>query len=66
MMVTDKAAINKAYKIGTKKLGFDFCEEVASDYEDSKLDDEKWEKIKQLGYQNEDAEEEDIRICVGP
>lgn len=54
----DKKDMEKAYEAGTKKLGFDFCGYVAEDYEDNKLDDEKWNKLKELGYQNEALEDE--------
>lgn len=54
----DKKAMEKAYKAGTKKVGFDLCADVCSDYEDRNLDSEKWEKLKELGYQDEELEDE--------
>lgn len=39
-----------AYKKGCKKLGFVLHEEVASDYEDSKLDEDYYEKFVALGF----------------
>jgi hypothetical protein len=45
-----KKEIEKAYKKGTKLLGFDFSEEIAECYEDSTLPKDKWEKFKELGY----------------
>lgn len=54
----NKKEIEKAYKAGTKKLGFDFCKDVCAEYEDSELDSEKWETLKKLGYQDQDLENE--------
>lgn len=50
--------ITNAYKLGTKKLGFDFCNEVCSEYEDNLLNSRRWNKLKKLGYQNKVLEEE--------
>ncbi len=41
--------IESAYKKGTKKVGFDFIKDVASDYEDSKISEEQLNKLISLG-----------------
>lgn len=60
-----KAGIEEAYALGTEKLGFDFCKEIAADYEDNMLDNEKWEALKKLGYQDDDLEEDGIKYNEG-
>lgn len=45
----DKKAMEKAYKKGTKKLGFDFCKDVCAEYEDNKLPPEKLDALVKLG-----------------
>jgi hypothetical protein len=42
--------LNKAYKAGTKLVGYDFSVKVACDYEDSSISKQKLEKLFQLGY----------------
>src|SRR5574338_1441101 len=57
----DKDAIMKAYEAGTQKLGFDFCAEVAEEYEDNKLSEEKWKKLLEMGYQDGSGLEEEAK-----
>jgi hypothetical protein len=45
----DKKALESAYKKGTKKLGVDVDEDVASDYEDSTISFENWQKFAAAG-----------------
>jgi hypothetical protein len=57
----DKKAIDLAYKLGTEKLGFDFCNHIAEEYEDNKLPNEEWKKLKEAGYQDDNGLEEDAK-----
>lgn len=50
----DKSAVLKAYKKGTKKLGFDLSQDVAADYEDNVVSKEQWEKFAAAGLTLED------------
>jgi hypothetical protein len=45
--------IKKAYKKGVKLVGFDFSEEVASEYEDNRIREEELEKLRTAGYTQE-------------
>ncbi len=45
----DKKAMEKAYKKGAKKLGFDFCKDVCAEYEDNKIPSEKLDALVKLG-----------------
>lgn len=57
----DKNEMDKAYKAGTKKVGFNLRDDVAHDYEDGQIDNRKWAKLKKLGYDtdNSDAAEDE-------
>lgn len=57
----DQKAIKKAYASGIKKLGFDFCNDVASEYESTELDSDKWEQLKKLGYQDKHQLEKEAK-----
>jgi len=48
-----KKEINEAYEKATELLGFSFCDDVASDYEDSQIEVEKVKKLRELGYTKE-------------
>lgn len=41
--------LQMAYKKGSKKVGFDFINIVATDYEDSILHSKEWKKLEKLG-----------------
>ena len=45
--------ISKAYKKGSKKLGFDFSETVASSYDDSEIPAEELVKLREAGWTGE-------------
>ena len=45
-----KDDIFAAYKEGVEKIGFDFINEVAVEYEDSSLDDDSFRKLKEAGF----------------
>jgi hypothetical protein len=53
-----KEQMNEAFDKGSKILGFDFTNEVATDYEDSQIPIEMWQKIKDAGYSNHIDDEE--------
>lgn len=61
----NKKEMEKAYRAGTEKLGFDFCAEVAEDYEDNSVPSEYWELLKQAGYKNEGLEKEAVKFNDG-
>lgn len=46
----DKAAISKAYQKGTEIVGFNLSDEVASDYEDSRIRGDELKKLRAAGY----------------
>lgn len=48
------ASIMSAYDRGSKKLGFDLSVDVASDYEDYLLDEEKWAAFVKHGLTDDD------------
>jgi len=50
----DKKDLEKAYKKGTKKLGFDLTEDVCADYEDMSASADVIEKLKTAGIKPED------------
>lgn len=45
--------IEKAYKKGCKKLGFDLRRDVAADYEDRNISKDLYDKLVEAGYSNE-------------
>ena len=45
----DSEQIGEAYEAGSKKLGFNFIDEVAADYEDSSIDLEKLKALVDAG-----------------
>jgi hypothetical protein len=56
--------INKAYKKGSEKLGFDFCNDVCRDYEDHEISKDKLDllianglKIKDIAFDDYDLKE---------
>ncbi len=53
----DKKDLEKAYKKGTKKVGFDLTEDVCADYEDGSVSDEVIEKLRDAGIKPEDFAE---------
>lgn len=50
----DKKETVKAYKKGTKKVGFDLTDDVCSDYEDMSVDPEVIKKMREAGIRVED------------
>lgn len=58
----DVSKIEAGYRAGTAKLGFDFCEEVASDYEDGRIHLAELKKLRDAGFkrklEDEHTEEE--------
>lgn len=48
-----KKEIEKAYSLGTKKIGFDLINDVCADYEDNNLSAEHWEILKKFGYKED-------------
>jgi phosphopantothenoylcysteine synthetase/decarboxylase len=50
------AEINEAYKRGTKIVGFDFCDEVAKEYEDRRLSNEHMKLLVAQGYDEKSVE----------
>jgi len=49
----DVAGVQKAYKKAVKLVGFDFSNEVAAEYEDSRISHEQLKKLRELGYDGE-------------
>lgn len=58
----DSEQIGEAYEAGSKKLGFNFIEEVATDYEDSSLDLVKFKTLIDAGLSIEEAFKYDYEI----
>ncbi len=60
--------INAAYKKGTKKIGFDFCDTAACEYEDSTISKENFKALRDAGFDDElencddDSEEDGVSI----
>lgn len=52
-----------AYELGSKKLGFDFTNEVCEEYEDSKILPEYLDKLLSLGFVRDKDMDEDYGIC---
>ena len=52
----DKKAIEKAYKKGTKKLGFDFIKDIAADYADQNLSKERLDVLLKHGLKTKDLD----------
>jgi len=50
----DKKGLEKAYKKGSKKVGFDLTEEVCEAYEDMSVSDDVVEKLRTAGIKPED------------
>lgn len=42
--------VQSSYKEGTKKIGFNFSNEVCRNYEDGSISKDKWAKLKEFGY----------------
>lgn len=55
----DKKALEKAYKKGSKKVGFDLETDVCADYEDMSMSEDISEKLKAAGIKPHDYVEED-------
>lgn len=58
----DPDQIMEAYKKGSKKLGFDFINEVAADYEDSAIDANQLQKLVDAGLDIEKSFQDDYSI----
>lgn len=62
------SALKRAYKRGTKKLGFDFIGSVAAEYEDNSLSENYVDILKSKGYDftdiDTDSLEEDIYLDI--
>ena len=62
--------LQDAYKKGAKKLGFDFTDTVARDYEDNRLSKDRYDKLTKLGlkldYELElyDKDNEEEGYCI--
>lgn len=54
MSSLNKKDVEKAYKNGTKKLGFDFINEVCEEYEDRLLPKDKLELLMKSGFKASD------------
>lgn len=53
--------ILNAYEKGTKIVGFNFSEEIASEWEDDTIEEEKLKKLRELGFKVELSNEEFCR-----
>ncbi len=59
-----KKDLDKAYKNGSKKLGFDFWNVVAVEYEDSDFPIDMLQKLRDSGYSNTFENEEDYHKLI--
>jgi hypothetical protein len=59
-----KKQMDEAFDKGSAILGFDFTNEVATDYEDSEVPIDMWRKIKEAGYSNHIDDEESYNKLI--
>lgn len=54
--------LRTAYAEGTKKVGFDYCNTVCAEYEDSSISKEKLNRLKELGFELRDSDGEEFEL----